>query len=254
MADNANTKTSPPRTKFLGWWVQSPKDLFNAIELFLRDYGGPLGSPVVATVIYEANKCVRHLSLICPYLPEPPWPDPSECWKNGWAPLTLVQQWCKKAHPVWEKYFAQKEEVCNGARQVGPDEGQIVKPDLAAEMRGRAGEEKPNGRGPSGEMAGEGNLAYAEIDLAGRTLTVGEKKKITPSDKIWEFLKELTDAKRHSLPDLKPAEWRSAMTMLRKKISRENMRSIIERTVCGYKLAPDVKLKGGGQMGIHKTK
>ncbi len=119
MVENGNPKTSPPRTKFIGWWVQSPRELFNAIELFLRNCGGPLGSPVDCRVIHDANKCARHLSLICPYLPEPPWPDPRESWKNGWAALTLVEQWCKKAHPVWESYFAEKEDVGNGAGQ-GP--------------------------------------------------------------------------------------------------------------------------------------
>jgi hypothetical protein len=94
---------------------------------------------------------------------------------------------------------------------------------------------------------------YVEIDLAGRTLTVGERK-ITPSDKVWEFLKGLADAKRHSLPDLKPVEWKNAYDMLRRKIDKENLQFVVEATDQRYKLAASVTLKGGGQMGIHRTK
>jgi hypothetical protein len=94
---------------------------------------------------------------------------------------------------------------------------------------------------------------YVEIDLAARTLTIGVDT-ITPSDKVWEFLKGLADAKQHYLPDLKPAAWKTAVDMLRKKISKENLQFVVEFSAHAYKLARNVRLKNGGQMGIHKTK
>ena len=42
--------------------------------------------------------------------------------------------------------------------------------------------------------------------------------------------------------------------MLRKKIGSENLRFMVEFTKGGYKLAANVKLKGGGQIGIRRTK
>jgi len=94
---------------------------------------------------------------------------------------------------------------------------------------------------------------YVEIDLAARTLTVGEKT-ITPTDKVWELLKELADAKRYNRPDLKPGEWKNAYDMLRRKIGKDNLQFVVEATDQGYKLAANVKPKGGGQIGIRKTK
>ncbi len=94
---------------------------------------------------------------------------------------------------------------------------------------------------------------YVEIDLAARTLTVGTDT-FTPSDRVWEFLKELADAKRHSLPEPKHKDWKSAVDMLRRKIGKENLSRVIESTQSGYKLGADVTLKGGGQVGIRPTR
>jgi hypothetical protein len=105
---------------------------------------------------------------------------------------------------------------------------------------------------PPADTSGD-TLCYVEIDLAGRILTV-DGEGITPSDKVWSFLKELADTQRYSRPNLKHGEWKNAVDMLRRKIGKENIRFIIESTECGYKLAPNVKLKGGGLMGIRKTK
>lgn len=93
---------------------------------------------------------------------------------------------------------------------------------------------------------------YVEVDLAGRTLTVATTT-FTPSNKVWELLKELADAKRHTSPDLKPTEWKNAVDMLRKKIDKVNLRFVVESTQHGYRLASNVKVTGGGQVGVRKT-
>ncbi len=108
------------------------------------------------------------------------------------------------------------------------------------------GQERP-------DAEANGKAPYVEIDLAGRTLTVGERK-ITPTNKIWEFLKELADAKRYNRPDPKPAERKNAVDMLRRTVGKESLGFIIESTISGYRLASGVKLSGGGQMGIRGTR
>lgn len=105
-----------------------------------------------------------------------------------------------------------------------------------------------------GSDAGAGKTpAYVEIDLAARALTIGETT-VRPSDKVWAFLRELADAKRYGLPDLKPGEWKNAYDMLRRKVGKENLQLVVESTAQGYKLAENVKVKGGGQVGIRRTK
>ncbi|MBN2129060.1 MAG: hypothetical protein JW741_06160 [Sedimentisphaerales bacterium] len=94
---------------------------------------------------------------------------------------------------------------------------------------------------------------YVVVDLAARTLSIGNDE-FTPSDKVWAFLKELIDAKRHCLPDPKSGEWKNAYDMLRRKIGKENLPCVVEATSQGYRLAANVKVKGGGQIGIRRSK
>jgi hypothetical protein len=95
---------------------------------------------------------------------------------------------------------------------------------------------------------------YVEIDLAARTLTVGSDSPFMPSDSVWNFLKELDGAARHSYPYPKRKEWKNAYDMLRKKIGKEKLPFVVESTGQGYKLAASVKRKGVAQKGIRHTK
>jgi len=123
-----------------------------------------------------------------------------------------------------------------------------------AEAETRSG--GPNGQGQpreTGANAAAKSFYYVEIDLAGRTVVVGDTT-FTPSNKIWELLKELADVKRHDTKLPQVAEWKTAVDMLRRKVGKDYLQFVVESTEQGYKLAQNVKLKGGGQVSIRRTK
>jgi hypothetical protein len=131
---------------------------------------------------------------------------------------------------------------------------------IASGQESRIPADEPNrvGRKRADEEEGFGadvpnRAPYVEIDLAVRTLIVGGVQ-IPLFDRVWEFLKELADAKRYNLPDLKREEWKNACDTLRRKIGKKDLRFVVEFTPHGYELAANVKLKGGGQIGIRKAK
>jgi hypothetical protein len=165
-------------------------------------------------------------------------------WENNHAePLALfVESFRDYLLFLAERIVLRLEELAAGLRAIWAEE--MVPAGI--------GQEQTSEMEESGRKVSKG-VPYVEIDMAARTLTVGEKT-ITPTDKVWEFLKELIDAKRHNLPDLKPREWKNAADMLRRKTGRENLQFVLGSTKYGYRLAPGVKLKGGGQVGIRKTK
>jgi hypothetical protein len=116
---------------------------------------------------------------------------------------------------------------------------------------GSTGPPKPP-RNEGGERT-NGLPPYVEINLAERTLTVGEHV-VSPSNTVWNFLKALADTRQHNMSYLKPSDFKNAVDTLRKKVGKEYLPFIFERTPRGYKLAPNVTLKDGSQMNIRPTK
>ena len=96
-------------------------------------------------------------------------------------------------------------------------------------------------------------LLYVEIDLSERRLTLGDNSS-TPSDKVWDFLKELCHRKKTG--EIAPAnEFKNAVDTLRRKVGVDALKLIIEiQPQGGYKLHTQVSVKGRGQVGLKKTR
>ncbi len=99
---------------------------------------------------------------------------------------------------------------------------------------------------------GDGQL-YAALDLSHRTLTVGNET-FPLSEKVWEFLKELYWRKGKG--EITPTHgYKSAVDTLRRKVGgKDALRRVIQfQPGGGYKLYPEVQVKGTGQVGLKKS-
>jgi hypothetical protein len=99
---------------------------------------------------------------------------------------------------------------------------------------------------------------YRALDLAKRTVTIGVKTHVITSKNIWDFLKDLCSAFRDDrlVPRLEGApDNKNNVDQLRKQVGgKDNLHKLILFVRGGgYKLNPDVRILGGGQIGIRKT-
>jgi hypothetical protein len=98
---------------------------------------------------------------------------------------------------------------------------------------------------------------YSAIDVATRTITIGEKSTTITSEIVWEFIKDLITASKADR--LVPRytgkqDNKNNVDRLRLAVGKDNLKKLIISTGDGYKLSPDVKLLNSGQIGIRKTK
>ncbi len=94
---------------------------------------------------------------------------------------------------------------------------------------------------------------YVELDLAERTLTVGTKK-ISPSDRVFEYLKELAFARKADYQSPQCSKWKSAHDTLRRQIGSDLLPRVAMSNNGRYTLSDTVRIQGGGQVGIRRTK
>ncbi|NQT03268.1 MAG: hypothetical protein HQ580_14670 [Planctomycetes bacterium] len=121
---------------------------------------------------------------------------------------------------------------------------------------GRHKEEKAKGAGGERKPTKTVN-PYTEIDLAERTLIIGEDKHLITSEPAWGFLKTLVDNKRQNKVTPQKdglVNWKSAIDMLRRQIGKEAYHQIVKASKGLYWLEPSVKISGGSQVGIKLTK
>ena len=120
--------------------------------------------------------------------------------------------------------------------------------------------QKPAGSGQenNGENINENIMSlYLELNLAKRTLVVGEITHNITSEKIWAFLKTLAYSRnQHQVTKIQDGDenWKNARDMLRRKIGRKVLRRMVPSSKGCYILDKSVVVKGGGQVGIHRTK
>ncbi|MHC4397236.1 MAG: hypothetical protein ACYS1A_16485 [Planctomycetota bacterium] len=97
---------------------------------------------------------------------------------------------------------------------------------------------------------------YKALNLANRTILFGTEIYNITSEKVWDFLKDLYSALRDDrlVPMLEGAtNNKNSVDQLRKQISNVNLHKLIIFVNGGYKLNTEVKILGGGQIGIRKT-
>jgi len=185
----------------------------------------------------------------------------TECDKECWKP---VETRIKDGKAIGVIYCTDKD--CGGivpVELIRLQQWEIVKEKLIKLERGEneidqvtlgIKEKKVNPQGS--EQVGNNNI-YREINLAERTLTIGENTKNITADSVWDLLKNLCTNSKSGLTVYRfdaQTDRKNAVDTLRRKNGTENLNLIIESVKGGYKLNPDVKIKGGGQIGIRKTK
>jgi len=111
---------------------------------------------------------------------------------------------------------------------------------------------------PTAARGEETNLPdYRAVNLAKRIVTIGAKPYAITSEKVWDFLKDLWSASKDDriVPMLEGStNNKNAVDQLRNQMGKNNLRKlIIFIKKGGYKLNPEVKISGGGQIGIRKT-
>ncbi|GAH56674.1 unnamed protein product, partial [marine sediment metagenome] len=116
--------------------------------------------------------------------------------------------------------------------------------------------EKPAGteQGDNGENINENIMSlYLELNLAKRTLVVGEITHNITSEKIWALLKTLAyNRNQHQVTKIQDGDenWKNARDMLRRKIGRKVLKRMVLSSKGCYILDKSVVVKGGGQIGI----
>ena len=108
------------------------------------------------------------------------------------------------------------------------------------------------------------NSLYLELNLAERTVVVGERTYDIRSEKVWAFLKELAHGRRQRQVTKRmdgPNDWKNARDMFRRQIQKDFGKEgtkILSRMIPSskgcYMLDRAVVVKSGGQVGIRKTK
>jgi len=106
----------------------------------------------------------------------------------------------------------------------------------------------------NGENINENIMSlYLELNLAKRTLVVGEITHNITSEKIWAFLKTLAyNRNQHQVTKIQDGDenWKNARDMLRRKIGRKVLKRMVLSSKGCYILDKSVVVKGGGQIGI----
>jgi len=99
---------------------------------------------------------------------------------------------------------------------------------------------------------------YRSIDLANRTIIIGNTTYFIKGDDLWEYLKELCSTAKQGtfVPYLEGAKiYKNQNDQLRKLIKKDNHRKFIFSVKgYGFKLNPDVKILESSQVGIRKTR
>lgn len=109
------------------------------------------------------------------------------------------------------------------------------------------------------------NSLYLGLNLAERTVIVGEKTYNIRSEKVWAFFKELAhDRKQRQVTKRMdgPNDWKNARDMFRRQLQKDFgkeggtiiLRRMIPSSKGCYTLDNYVEVKGGGQVGIRRTK
>jgi hypothetical protein len=94
---------------------------------------------------------------------------------------------------------------------------------------------------------------YAEINLAERTITVGDRTHKIKNANTWQFLRGLVDT--HKIGRVMPSrEWKNALDTLRRQVGKQDLRRIVSFTRGVYILGPSVRLTGGSQIGIRRVR
>ncbi|MHC4488581.1 MAG: hypothetical protein ACYSW7_05305 [Planctomycetota bacterium] len=98
---------------------------------------------------------------------------------------------------------------------------------------------------------------YRAVDLAKRTVTIGAGMWPITSEKVWDFIKDLCSAFKNDrlISRFEGAQDnKNNVDQLRRQIGGDNLHKLIILDNGVYKLNPEVKILGGGQIGIRKTK
>jgi len=100
---------------------------------------------------------------------------------------------------------------------------------------------------------------YREINLAERTITIGEKVHQVSSNLAWGFLKTLVENTKNNTPtycrDLgNNINWKNAVDVLRRLIGKIYLKTVVTSRKGIYYLNPSVNTKYGSQISIRKTK
>jgi hypothetical protein len=98
---------------------------------------------------------------------------------------------------------------------------------------------------------------YCAINLASRTVTIGEHTYEITSEPVWGFLKTLVDNKKYDKVTPRRDghnDWKNAIDMLRRQVGKMGLHRVVLLKKGLYYLDPSVKLRGGSQVAIRKTK
>ena len=135
--------------------------------------------------------------------------------------------------------------------------GYIKKPEKADETKELSESEEEN-------INKNSNSLYLGLNLAERTVIVGERTYDIRSEKVWAFIKELAhDRKQRQVTKRMdgPNDWKNARDMFRRQLQKDFgkegtniLRRMIPSSKGCYMLDSSVVVKGGGQVGIRRTK